>query len=318
MPKLIQVKIVKIKYGGDSIGDDIKVEVDCLGGSFSFKKKLKCGSEINSNLLVGSFVSDNKIFSLPTSIKIIEEDLVFNDVGSKLLDLKIDLKANDVKTEICKIEVTELRNFITKNKAMFEIFVEISVEDAVLYVDNIEGGWVNAISDNTKQTIALPSYLKVHLERNYNGRQYFKILEGLRRGEQASVKYQDNGQSFFVAINPQTEVAILTYSISKKEFYFLNKIYKATDYKNNQWKKGLYDVEIPDAPHRGGGHYPESQMAKTWFRIGHSGDRYLHAGARSAGCVTLTEIDRWDELCNTLLRARKGDFVSIGVLEVID
>lgn len=317
-PKLIQVKIVKIKYSGDLIGDDVKIEVDCLGNLSNFKKKLKPSSEINPNLSAGSFVSDNKIFNLPISIKIIEEDLIFNDVGSRLLNLKIDLKANAVKVEICKIEVTELRNFITKNKAIFEVSVEISVEDAVLYVDNIEGGWVNAVSDNIKKEIALPSYLKVYLERNYNGRQYFKILEGIRRGERASLKYGDDKQSFLVATNPQTESAKLTYSVSKKELYFQNKIYKATDYKNNQWEKGSYDIEMPDAPHRGGGHYPESKMAKTWFRVGHNGDHYIHTGARSAGCVTLTEIDRWDELCNILLRARKGDYVSIGVLVVIN
>ncbi|MBU1730495.1 hypothetical protein KJ557_03020, partial [Patescibacteria group bacterium] len=47
MPKLIQVKIVKIKYSGDLIGDDVKIEVDCLGNLSNFKKKLKPSSEIN-------------------------------------------------------------------------------------------------------------------------------------------------------------------------------------------------------------------------------------------------------------------------------
>ena len=58
--------------------------------------------------------------------------------------------------------------------------------------------------------------------------------------------------------------------------------------------------------------------AKTWFRIGHSGDRYLHAGGFSLGCMTITEVVRWGEIYNGLIKARKGDLMSVGVLEVID
>ncbi len=61
-----------------------------------------------------------------------------------------------------------------------------------------------------------------------------------------------------------------------------------------------------------------SSRAKTWFRIGHEGERYLHTGGRSLGCVTITEVEKWNEIYNKLIKARKGDFLSVGVLEVID
>jgi len=84
-------------------------------------------------------------------------------------------------------------------------------------------------------------------------------------------------------------------------------------------EKGAYDIEIPDYPHPGGARYQqEAPRAKTWFRVGHSGERYLHAGGRSLGCITIIEISRWGEIYNSLIKARKGDSASVGVLEVVD
>ena len=82
----------------------------------------------------------------------------------------------------------------------------------------------------------------------------------------------------------------------------------------------MYDIKIPDYYHRGGRNYLDrAKLAPVWFKTTHPGDdRYVHPGAYSLGCVTLTEIERWDGLCETLLRARKGDSQGVGVLEVID
>ena len=55
-----------------------------------------------------------------------------------------------------------------------------------------------------------------------------------------------------------------------------------------------------------------------WFRIGHSGDRYLHPGRVSAGCISITETARWMEIYDVLIKARKGDLMSVGILEVVD
>lgn len=81
----------------------------------------------------------------------------------------------------------------------------------------------------------------------------------------------------------------------------------------------MYDIEIPDYPHRGGRIYlSQAKRSMTWFRIGHSGERYLHAGGYSLGCMTVVEIKHWMEIYNAVIKARKGDFMSVGALEVID
>ena len=96
------------------------------------------------------------------------------------------------------------------------------------------------------------------------------------------------------------------------------KKYKTVDYPKDPWQKGLYDLEIPDYAHHGGEYYPEAKRAKVWFKVGHSGARYLHAGGISRGCMTIIETKRWMEIYNKLIKARKGDFMSVGILEIID
>ena len=77
--------------------------------------------------------------------------------------------------------------------------------------------------------------------------------------------------------------------------------YKTIDYSSSPWQKGFYDIEIPDFAHKGGDNYPEAKRGKHWFKIGHSGDKYLHVGMYSLGCITIVEIMKWMEIYNTLI-----------------
>jgi hypothetical protein len=87
---------------------------------------------------------------------------------------------------------------------------------------------------------------------------------------------------------------------------------------NNPQPYGVYDLEIPDEVHALGGAYESiSPFAKTWFRVGHSGDRYLHTGSISAGCTTVTEVTAWTAIYNYLIARRKGDGRSVAVMRVV-
>ena len=136
------------------------------------------------------------------------------------------------------------------------------------------------------------------------------------------MKFQKDGTSYFEKTNYQIGPIHLIYSLSQKTLKFENKIYKLKEYKDDPqpWKKTLYDIKIPDFYHKGGLYYIDKvNLAPVWFKTTHSdGVRYVHPGSYSLGCVTLTEIERWDELCKVLLRARRDDFENIGILEVID
>lgn len=136
---------------------------------------------------------------------------------------------------------------------------------------------------------------------------------------QASVLLKEDRSSRFSKINPHKKQVNLTYSISKKILKMGRKTYTTIDYPDAIWKKGTYDIEIPDYPHEGGLDYENSAThTTTWFRVDHKDDRYIHTGMRSRGCITLTENNRWDELYIVFISARKGDDVSVGILTVID
>lgn len=92
--------------------------------------------------------------------------------------------------------------------------------------------------------------------------------------------------------------------------------YQTVDYPRRPWAPGTYDIEIPDTPHKGGLRYSEATRSRTWFRVGHTGDRYIHTGGASAGCMTIIERSQWDQLCSVLIRDRKRDGVNVGTVEV--
>ncbi|HNX74462.1 MAG TPA: hypothetical protein PLM07_02345, partial [Candidatus Rifleibacterium sp.] len=87
---------------------------------------------------------------------------------------------------------------------------------------------------------------------------------------------------------------------------------------------GKYDLEIPYEPHHLYGEPYEnfSLFAKTWFRIGHTGNRYLHLGEVSKGCITVRAADNhpgaWDEIYSRLIVSRMGDSMNVGTLHVVD
>lgn len=86
---------------------------------------------------------------------------------------------------------------------------------------------------------------------------------------------------------------------------------------SNPIPAGTWDIEIPDEFHDLGlGYSSASRFATTWFRIGHSGDRFLHPGSVTLGCATVTDVSAWTDIYNYLIFARKGDFRSVGQMEV--
>ena len=86
---------------------------------------------------------------------------------------------------------------------------------------------------------------------------------------------------------------------------------------SNPVPNGTHALEIPYEPHILGETYENSaKFSKTWFRIGDSGDRFLHPGLISAGCVTVTDIKKWDSIYDYLINSR-SDKKNVGEIEVI-
>lgn len=82
----------------------------------------------------------------------------------------------------------------------------------------------------------------------------------------------------------------------------------------NPTPAGDHALELPDFPHDlGAGYGPHGTV---WFRIGHGGDRYMHAGRVSEGCITCAP-DHWEAIYQIAHRARANDGRSVGTLKVL-
>jgi hypothetical protein len=328
MLKSVRLKLAKIKYSGDSVGDDIRVEIKMLEKILHVDKRIKAGTTAEINKEIGIFETDRGLFQADVFITVIDKDILFNDVGKTQNGIKINTAIANPQQFVFEAEVKETRSKSGKiwgtKIGVFEITLEASVIDAILHVslERTKYGWIWARKEDDKTKINLPAYLKVKIESQNAKRQYFTILEGAWRGTKASIEIRKDGISYLESINNQIGSVHLFYSRSRKTLKFKNKTYIARGYKDDPepWKKTLYKIEIPDYFHEGGRYYlDKAKLAPVWFKTAHpSGNRYVHPGTYSLGCVTLTEIERWDELCKILLRARKGDDESIGVLEVVD
>jgi len=317
MVKDVSVTFISVKYSGKSIGDDIRIEWEALTQFGGFNIKIKNGITRQLNQKLGVFPVDQSSFALPITLRVIERDFVFNDVGTQKLKLNVDLSSTTPKTDVYQIKVAESRLKYKRAEALFDLKLEIQVVDAIRYLSEQDDGWLHVLFDGKVRS--LPAFLRVRFEHSDAKREYFTILEGSYQGQLASVKFDKDGNSFLLAGNHQIGTAKLKYSISKKILTFKDKNYVTKDYPSSPWIKGIHDIEIPDAPHRGGMSYLDvAKKATVWFRIGHDGERYIHTGRASLGCITLTEHKKWDDLYDLLIKSRKGDSVSIGILEVID
>jgi len=217
-------------------------------------------------------------------------------------------------------------------------------------------GWTLAVPDGVDPAVvardpgrgvSLPWRLKVDLLRTELGRDFFQILEGALKGSKASLKQRLPGQSYLAPENPHRNPASIRLSRRTQQLWHEARgPFSAFTELNNPVPIGAYDLEIPDFPHPD--YYPESsKYQQVWFRIGHSGDRYLHLGTISHGCATVrpwmpdkqrdarfrhrsdselglpaplpvAPFASWDDICKELMRCRKRDDRSVGTLHVVD
>lgn len=318
MFKKIILKLKSIKYLGNSIGDDVRLEISILEKSFSLKKKIKIGTKQEFNKIISEFNTDRKIFEADISVRIIEDDPVFNNTGNLETQIKIDM-AKNIQEFTYEVLVSELRINASKARAVFNIILQAEVLETETFISETSDGWLKVSIKGITEKKSLPTFLRVRLLQSSNKQDYFKILEGMYQGKDASVIKRSNNISYLQSGILAREPAVVTYSISTKILTINNKKYRTTDFEQEKWKTGIYDIEIPDAPHKGGTYYTnQAKFAKVWFRIGHKEAKYLHTGRHSLGCITVLEQDHWDEIFYQLIKARKGDGLSVGVLSVVE
>ncbi|TSC55743.1 MAG: Uncharacterized protein G01um101418_790 [Parcubacteria group bacterium Gr01-1014_18] len=124
---VIIIKIAELKYTGDSIGDDIRLEVEFLGKSFSFDKKIKPMGIFKINKEIGRIETDNQVFEKPIKIKVIEQDLVFDDIGKAESVVKVDTAVGSPQKCSFTVKVQEFNKTLRKSSAIFEVVLEVEI-----------------------------------------------------------------------------------------------------------------------------------------------------------------------------------------------
>lgn len=185
------------------------------------------------------------------------------------------------------------------------------------HIKNADGkGWlIVKYSSNGSIYPPLPQFLRVDYLKQEGGRDYFNVLEGRSKGREASVVVG----GYLLDGDPKEPAGKIKFDRKAEKLWYGGQgPVKAITQPNNPVPLGTFDLEIPDEPHILGEPY-ESQTiyAKTWFRIGNSGDRYLHPGRVSAGCITIVDIPKWTDIYNYLIKRRKGD-QSVATVEVVE
>ena len=81
MIKNVLLKLTSVKYSGKSIGDDIRVEIDCMGVLFAKNYEIKRGTTRKLDEEIEKFPAYHRSLNIPIVIRVIERDKIFNDVG---------------------------------------------------------------------------------------------------------------------------------------------------------------------------------------------------------------------------------------------
>jgi hypothetical protein len=164
------------------------------------------------------------------------------------------------------------------------------------------------------EPVELPHLLKLDYQDDKckSGKTRWKVAEGRYNDHEVCISADE---TVAASSAPIGAAATAKFDIANGQFWYggMGPI-DATTHPTNPIPKGTHDIEIPDFHHASGAKYGD--YATTWFRLGHSGDRYLHPGRVSLGCTTIKAISEWPIIWKYFISSRK-DHQNVGELEVI-
>jgi len=192
------------------------------------------------------------------------------------------------------------------------------------YVATDQSGWLRVKLEPNGIIVPLPQYIKVTFSERRSGRDYFRIEEGVYKAENASVSQKSASSSWLGKPLPSYRGPV-TLRFEKSEGKLITPIgtLTATTEPSNPIPNGLHPVQLPAFPHDLARSYvSRASKAMTWFYLGTGNaipgrnDRYLHPGRISAGCVTVTDLSKWDRLYSVLILSRATGGKNVGTITV--
>lgn len=132
MPKFVVLTLIKVKYPGKAIGNDIIIEIKYKGSVLEIKKKMKRGTEIqSSDQILEEWVSESP-FRPKLKMKTTEDDGIFDDEGFKDEEIEVDINKETTQVSIHDIEVRERRGLSPgQSKAVFSLTIQALVHSFI-------------------------------------------------------------------------------------------------------------------------------------------------------------------------------------------
>lgn len=193
-----------------------------------------------------------------------------------------------------------------------------------MYIPATADGWLNVKINGVLSS--LPSGLKVAYIKSSGGRDYATVSEGVLAGTDFDVKSGNLIGTYSRFSNLQIMVAArsggpvlidgVSYDLDLSLTFKGGSASKAagpfpafTD-PTNPLPAGKHVIEIADFPHEKGLSY--KPYGTVWFRLGTSGDRYLHPGTVSLGCMTCAP-KTWTKIFE-VVHCSRSDSKAVGEL----
>ena len=130
MPTLLTVKLKKIIYSGENIGDDLSFRFDVKGQIAQVKTRISSGQhKLFNKVLFQGTVGEGSV-SLPIGVAITEKDPVFHDMGAGSSNFNVQLRETEPQTHSFSAGVIASGGDKGKT-ATFTFIIEAIVEKAL-------------------------------------------------------------------------------------------------------------------------------------------------------------------------------------------
>ena len=316
--QVLCLSLADLQLEGDDLGDDFQLECTCAGATSivtlqKLEKKLipKHRDFATVWLEPGQSILTLKI--LAREIDPIADDIGQQELQINSLAIEAEARALDLNIEIFGRGRGE-----SKLRANLKIKLAVTRSPGVVQIKDVDpNGWVLARA-RADVSIPLPAGIAVELTSLKDGRENFVVLEGVHKGTDASIALDENGITHLTRLLTRDQ-AIAMKLIRDRwvlqipdvgEFEVMKMEPAETIY------PGTYNICLPDSPHQPGKRFrSKARHAESWFRIGDEGDRYIHPGSRTKGCVTVKDLAAWEIIYSHLIKGRL-DNGHIGTLEV--
>ena len=130
MPVLLTVRLKKIIYGGENIGDDLNFRFDVKGQVAQVKTRISSGEHKSFDEVLFQGTFQEGAVSLPISVIITEKDPVFPDIGSGSSHFNVLLQESEPQTHSFNANVIASGGDKGKT-ATFTFIMEANVENTI-------------------------------------------------------------------------------------------------------------------------------------------------------------------------------------------